>query len=100
MKKTLLLLIFILFQNTFYGQRVFYFEKDIDYDKVIDTVFLDNDKSVIICKLSSNDFKRVETKEVYIYSIMTGIIDSRNGFKYANLGMRARSVCQFRYDKK
>lgn len=75
------------------------FQKDIDFDGVIDTVYIDNKKSTIVCLLSSNSFKKAESKPIKILNLQSGITDAKNGFNFENHWMRAGYSNQFRYDK-
>ncbi len=75
-------------------------EKDIDFDGIIDTVYIDNDKSVIVCLLSSKNFKKTESKPIEILNLQSGITDAKNGFYFENDWMRAGYKNQFRYNSK
>ena len=75
-------------------------EKDIDFDGIIDTVFIDSEKSTLVCLLSSDNFKKTESKPIEILNLQSGITDARNGFYFKNNWMRAGYSNQFKYDIK
>lgn len=76
------------------------FTKDLDFDGIIDSVYVNTDESRIICMLSSQNFKEIKSKPIEILNEMSGIIDSKNGFIFFNDWMRAGYKNQFRYSKK
>jgi len=53
---------------------------DLDNDQINDTVYFDYEKSVIVCKLSSHDFKPIESKPVEIPDYLIDIDKSNDGF--------------------
>ncbi|MCL5245202.1 hypothetical protein M4I21_05235 [Cellulophaga sp. 20_2_10] len=99
MKKTILFTLVIL-SNWMYGQRQHKFAKDIDFDAIKDTIYLDVINFKIVCKLSSINFKKVESIPIEGINVMSGISDSKNGFKFENHWMRAGYSNQFRYNKR
>ncbi|GAA0721296.1 hypothetical protein GCM10009430_22400 [Aquimarina litoralis] len=97
--KTYLFLITILLNSfNLVGQDKL--QKDIDFDGVEDTVYIDPDKSTIVCLLSSIQFEKIESKPIDILNEQSFIKDARNGFYFENHWMRAGYSNQFRYDKK
>lgn len=75
------------------------FEKDIDFDGVIDTICINERTSKIVCLLSTNHFSKIESKEIDL-NFYSGIRDAKNGFYFDNHYMRAGYSNQFRFDKK
>ncbi|TPN86797.1 hypothetical protein [Aquimarina algicola] len=75
-------------------------EKDIDFDGIIDTVFVDHDNATIVCVLSSEKFKKIVSKPIEILNLESAIKDARDGFYFENHWMRAGYSNQFRYDKR
>lgn len=74
--------------------------KDIDFDSVKDSIFLDRKDSVIICKLSSKDFKVQKSKPIeYLNEISSGLSETKNGFELNNNWMRSGYSAQFRFEK-
>ena len=96
--KTSLLLLFTFFQIMTYGQGKLL--KDLDNDHVMDSVYVDSIKSTIVCRLSTHDFKRIESKPIEILNETSGIRDAKDGFYFYNDWMRAGYSNQFRYDAK
>ncbi|MDR6969624.1 hypothetical protein J2X31_003657 [Flavobacterium arsenatis] len=97
MKKLLISLLLFAYVFTFAQEKLI---KDIDFDGVKDTVYLDLEKAVIVCKLSTQNFKKTESKPIEILNAMSGIVDAKNGFVFFNDWMRAGYKNQFRYNKK
>ncbi|PQL90543.1 hypothetical protein [Apibacter adventoris] len=74
--------------------------KDIDNDKIKDTIFISEEETRIICKLSSCNFKEIKSKKLDFLNENSGIIDTKNGFEFYNNWMRAGYKNQFRYNPK
>jgi len=96
--KTSLLLLFTFFQLITYGQGKLL--KDLDNDRIMDSVYIDSIRSTIVCRLSTQDFKRIESKPIEILNETSGIRDAKDGFYFYNNWMRAGYSNQFRYDAK
>lgn len=74
--------------------------KDLDADKYADSIFFDKTSSRIICKLSSQGFEEIKSKELEnIDFVMAGIRTLNHGFEFFNNWMRAGYSCFFSYDK-
>lgn len=97
MKK--IVLITSLFLAQFYAFAQKKLIKDIDFDGKKDTVYIDQKASQIICKLSTQNFKKLRSKTFEMSSDNTFIKSTRNGFELRNNWMRAGFACQFRYEK-
>jgi hypothetical protein len=74
--------------------------KDLDFDKQNDTVYVDRDQSVIVCRLSSQNFKKITSLPIDVLNEQSGVQESKNGFTFYNDWMRAGYKNQFRYDVK
>jgi len=74
--------------------------KDIDFDGKQDSVYMDVKESRIVCRLSSQNFKKIKSKPIKILNEMSGIVDAKNGFAFINDWMRAGYKNHFRYNKK
>ncbi|PIE50373.1 MAG: hypothetical protein CSA38_04045 [Flavobacteriales bacterium] len=98
MKQIIFLIIFFLINSSVLAQNKL--EKDIDFDGIIDTIYIDNEKSVIVCILSSKNFKKTESKPIEILNLTSAITDAKNGFYFENDFMRAGYKNQFRYNSK
>lgn len=74
--------------------------KDIDFDGKVDTVYMDTKESRIVCRLSTQNLKKIKSHPIEILNEMSGIIEAKNGFTFFNDWMRAGYKNQFRYNKK
>lgn len=77
--------------------------KDIDGDKIIDTIYADLKKSKIVCKLSSENFRPMESRILEELEFPSGIRETRKGFEFFrdfNDFNGSGYSCQFRYEKK
>lgn len=98
MAKTIITFIFLLFQILVFGQDKLI--KDVDFDGINDTVFLNVEKSTIVCQLSSQKFVKISSQPINILNEISGINDTKNGFEFFNDWMRSGYKNQFRYNKK
>lgn len=94
---TLLLLIPFSFAQAKAQQKLV---KDIDFDGKNDTVYVDTDESVIVCRLSTQQYKPIKSQPIEIMNLQSGVSSTKNGFEFENHWMRAGFHNQFRYDKK
>ena len=74
--------------------------KDLDGDTINDTVYVDQATSKIICQLSTQHFKKLQSKALDMQHESAGVKATRSGFEYYNNFMRAGYANQFRYDAK
>jgi len=96
--KTTFLFLFTLLQITAYSQNKLV--KDLDNDRVMDSVYIDSTKYTIVCRLSTQQFKRTESQPIEILNESSSIKEAKNGFYFNNNWMRAGYSNQFRYDSK
>ncbi len=96
MKTTFIIVLLMALQTTFAQEKLV---KDVDFDSVNDTVYIDKVKSVIVCKLSTQQFRPIESKPVEINE-HSFISESKKGFEFSYPEMRSGFSAQFRYDKK
>ncbi len=68
--------------------------------KDLDTIYIDYNTSKIVCKLSSTNFKKIESKEIEMLADTSSIREAKNGFIFSTDWMRAGYENQFRYNKK
>ncbi len=71
--------------------------KDLDGDGINDKVYLDPARSVLVCELSTQNFRKVESYPVDYFSENARLEPTRNGFEFRNNFMRAGYGAQFRY---
>ena len=98
MKKNIIILILTIVTNFAFGQNKLV--KDIDNDGKNDTIFIDVEKSTIVCKLSTLNYESISSKPIEILNEPSGIIETKNGFAFFNGWMRAGYKNQFRYNSK
>jgi hypothetical protein len=98
MKKLIAILTFTICAKYSLGQNALV--KDIDLDGKRDTVYIDAEKSTIVCVLSSMNYKPVFSKPIEILNETSGITGTKNGFEFFNSWMRAGYKNQFRYNSK
>ncbi|MFC3563254.1 XAC2610-related protein [Pedobacter jamesrossensis] len=72
---------------------------DLDFDNKIDTVVFDRTKVIIICKLSTQNFKNIQSKELAFEEPQSNIRETGNGFTYSVPWMRAGYHMDFAYNK-
>lgn len=94
--KLFLIPLLLFFSFKLYSQQVLI--KDVDFDSVSDTVYIDLDSLYIVCKLSSQEFVPVFSKANGLEDGEFGIAATQNGFEYFNNAMRGGSKCQFQFD--
>jgi hypothetical protein len=92
------ILILIFVQSMAFGQNKLV--KDLDNDKIKDTVFIDIDSSRIVCRLSTQNFRKIRSRVIEILNDESGITLTRSGFSFYNNWMRAGYRNQFRYEAK
>lgn len=96
--KFLLVFLFIVLQTTAYSQDKLV--KDLDNDGIKDTVYFDTERSVIICQLSTQQFRKIESKPLENMGDASGVKDAKGGLYFNENWMRAGYSNQFRYDAK
>jgi len=72
---------------------------DMDLDGKKDTVVFDRVKAIITCKLSTQNFKSIESNELDFEEYHSGISEIKNGFSYRVPRMRAGYHMDFQYNK-
>ena len=72
--------------------------KDIDRDGKKDTVYVHMQNAVIVCKLSTQNYKSVSSKPIELLNEQCGIEATKNGFQFFNDWMRSGYKNQFRYN--
>lgn len=97
MKKILILIVILGAHISAFAQDKLV--KDIDFDGKNDTVYIDQKGLQIVCRLSTQNFKKLRSKNIEMSSDNTYIKSTRNGFELRNNWMRAGYACQFRYEK-
>lgn len=97
MAKALLTFVLFLSQLLVFGQEKLV--KDLDADGLKDTVYLSRKESIIVCRLSSQKFTKVQSEPLGNLDDNADIRATRNGFELFNDWMRTGYKSQFRYNK-
>ena len=71
--------------------------KDLDGDGIDDKVYLDPSRSVIVCELSTQNFRKAGSYPVDYAAETARLEPTRNGFAFRNDWMRDGYKAQFRY---
>lgn len=72
---------------------------DMDLDKRPDTVIFDKARAIIICKLSTQEFREIKSLNLTFDGRQSGIEKKGNRFTYTVPHMRAGYHCDFAYNK-
>jgi len=98
MKKILFLsLIFI--SKSFFAQSTRMIVKDFDGDLKKDTVRIDSNARILICLLSSQKFKKIQSGEIQRLNFGNTLVPTSNGFEFWNDFERSGFRCVFEYNK-
>ena len=97
MKKIVLLTIILGLQLAVFAQDMLI--KDIDFDGRKDSIYIDQKEWKIVCRLSTQNFKKIKSKKIETSGDNTYIKPKKNGFEITVNWMRAGYACQFRYEK-
>lgn len=73
---------------------------DLDHDSIADSVLLDREEARIVCRLSTQKFKKARSREMGVLNEQAGVVATKSGFEFYNDWMRAGYRNQFRYDAK
>lgn len=74
--------------------------KDLDLDGIKDFVEFNEDRTKIVCKLSTQNFKPIFSKEIEATSETGGLRATKSGFEFYVNHMRDGYAAQFRYERK
>jgi len=97
MKKILALLIITGMKFSAYAQNALI--SDIDFDGKKDTIYIDQKEWKIVCRLSTQKFKKITSKKIETAGDNIFLKPKRNGFEITVNWMRSGYACQFRYEK-
>jgi len=73
--------------------------KDFDGDGKKDSVFIDSDKDILMLWLSTQKYKRVESKEITHLNFGNTLVATTKGFEFWNDYDRSGFISVFAYDK-
>lgn len=98
MKKIFFILV-VLMSNSFFGQTTRKIVKDFDGDQKNDTIRIDSNSRTLICRLTSQKFKKVESKEIEKLNFGNTLLATKSGFEFWNDFDRSGFKCVFAYNK-
>ena len=94
------IILFLLFlSNSIFSQTTRKIVKDFDGDSKKDAVRIDSDKRTLICLLSTQKFKKVESGEIQRLNFGNTLVSTKNGFEFWNDFDRSGFRCVFEYNK-
>jgi hypothetical protein len=93
-------LILIVIANSFFAQSQDKIYKDLDGDLKKDTIYFNNDKTRIICRLTSQNLIITQSQIIENVSEKAKIIATRTGFEFKNDWDRSGYAMQFQYNTK
>jgi hypothetical protein len=100
MTKKIFFLLLIIISNSFFGQTTRKIVKDFDGDLKNDTVRIDSDSKKLICLLSTQKFKKVESGEIQRLNFGNTLLSTKKGFEFWNDFDRSGFKCVFIYNQK
>ncbi|WP_103865012.1 hypothetical protein [Aquimarina sp. I32.4] len=94
---TLVLVLLSLVLDT-YSQN--YITKDLDKDKIKDSIYINPQNSSIVCKLSTQKYTPIVSKSIESTADNSYVSETKSGFQYNVNWMRAGYKAQFWFDPK
>lgn len=83
-----------------FGQSTREIIKDLDGDSIKDTIRIDSDSKTLICLLSTQKFKKVESGVIQKLNFGNTLEPTKKGFEFWNDFDRSGFRCVFEYDSK
>lgn len=99
MKKILFLLLIIIISNPIFAQSTRKIVKDLDGDLKKDTIRIDSNARTLICLLSSQKFKKIQSGEIQRLNFGNTLVPTKKGFEFWNDFDRSGFRCVFEYNK-
>ncbi len=90
---------FFLIANIVSAQTTRKIVKDFDGDGKKDSVFIDSDKDILMLWLSTQKYKRIESKEITRLNFGNTLEASKKGFEFWNDYDRSGFISVFEYDE-
>lgn len=98
--KKLTFLFFISLSVSVFGQSVDKIIKDFDGDSKKDTVRIDSDSKTLICLLSTQKYKKIQSGKIQKLNFGNMLVSTKKGFEFWNDFDRSGFKCVFEYDPK
>ncbi|CAM4036723.1 MULTISPECIES: hypothetical protein [Flavobacterium] len=93
------ILIFMLLSNCILAQSTRRISKDFDGDSIKDTVYIDSDTKKLVCLLSTQHFKKMESKGIPSLNFGNTLVETKKGFEFWNDYDRSGFINEFLYNK-
>lgn len=74
--------------------------KDFDFDLKKDTVYIDSDQKLLVCLLSTQKYKKIESKLIRHLNFGNTLVALKNGFEFWNDYGRSGFISVFAYNTK
>ena len=98
--KYLISSVLLLLSNIAFGQSTRRLVKDFDHDFIKDTVYIDSDKDILVCLLSRDKFRKVESDEIRYLRFGNTLVSTKKGFEFWNEANHSSFISVFEYNKK
>ncbi|MFC3561405.1 hypothetical protein [Pedobacter jamesrossensis] len=85
--------------TTSFAQTTRKIVKDFDGDLKKDSIFIDSDKDILVLWLSTQKYKRIESKEIRYLNFGNTLVATKRGFEFWNDYDRSAFVSVFEYSK-
>lgn len=92
------LLFFIAITNFVLAQSTRKIVKDLDGDSKKDTIRIDSDKNILICTLSTQNYREIKSKEIKKLNFGNTLVSTKKGFEFWNDYDRSGFRCLFEYN--
>ncbi|WP_026976835.1 hypothetical protein [Flavobacterium tegetincola] len=91
--------LFTALANLAFAQTTRKIVKDFDGDGKKDSVFIDSDKDILVLWLSTQRYKKVESKEIIHLNFGNTLVQTTKGFEFWNDYDRSGFISVFEYNK-
>jgi len=82
------------------GQSTRRLVKDFDHDLKKDTVYINSDTKTLVCKLSGQKFRKIESQRIWKLNFGNTLVALKDGFEFWNDYGRSGFISTFAYNKK
>lgn len=96
--KYYIILTFLLLGHIAFAQTTRKIVKDFDVDGKKDSVFIDSDKKILTLWLSTQKYKRIESKKITHLNFGNTLVETKKGFEFWNDYDRSGFISVFEYD--
>lgn len=100
MKHNILFLLIFVFSFQVSGQSLRKIVRDFDGDAKKDTVRIDSDSKSLICRLSTQNYKLIQSGVIQRLNFGNTLVATKEGFEFWNDFDRSGFQCVFRFNQK